>query len=131
VAYRLASILVASLLLTPFSAEAEQVENAEQVGVGVVCDTADQINHYLRVHKGGLAPEAAVKVVNKERKKARACGIVAAAFIKGEEVATMAVEGGMMKVFQVTIMAAVTSTGWQRVSPLVKYTAIFEKLEEA
>ena len=62
--------------------------------------------------------------------KSRACGIVAAAFIKGEEVATMVVDGGMMKVFQVTILAAMTRTGWHRVSPLVKYTAIFEKLEE-
>ena len=84
VTYRLAPILVFSLLCNPISASAQQIENAEQIGVGVVCDTADQINHYLRVHKGGLAPEAAVKVVTRNA-RSRALRVVAAAFIKGEE----------------------------------------------
>jgi len=129
--FRLVSIVILTLLCGPIAAKSQQIENAQQLGVGVICDTAEQMNHYLRVHSGGLSPEAAIKAVNKERKKPRACGIVAAAFIKGDEIATMVVEGGMMKVFQVTILAAVTRVGWQRVSPQVKYTAIFEKSEEA
>jgi hypothetical protein len=36
-----------------------------------------------------------------------------------------------MKITQITILAAQTPFGWQRVTGLVQFTAIFEKLDEA
>jgi hypothetical protein len=43
----------------------------------------------------------------------------------------MPAPGGQMKITEIRILAAQTPLGWQRVTGLVQYTAIFEKLDEA
>ena len=68
---------------------------------------------------------------SRSRLSRSACSIAAIAFTRGKEGATVPAPGGQMKITQITIVAAQTPFGWQRVQGLVQYTAIFEKLVEA
>ena len=57
--------------------------------------------------------------------------MAAIAFTRGKQGAAVPAPGGQMKITQIKIIAAQTPFGWQPVTGLVQYTAIFEKLDEA
>ena len=120
------------LFCFPVGANAlEPNKNSIEVGVGLVCNSEQQVQRYLSLHAQDQAPETAIKLVNTESQDPNACSIAAVAFIRGKEGAAMPAPGGQMKITEIRILAAQTPFGWQRVTGLVQYTAIFEKLDEA
>jgi hypothetical protein len=102
-----------------------------EVGVGLICNSEAQVERYLALHVKDESPVAAIRVVNAEAKDPNACALAAIAFVRGEQGKSVVSHGGLMKITQVMILATQTPAGWQRVPPIVQYTAIFEKLEEA
>src|ERR1043166_4311323 len=92
----------------PLGAVAEPSDKPAEVGVGIVCDTALQVERFVALSTGGKAPEAAVELVNLEANNRQACGAVAIAFVPGKIVRTIAVTGGTMRVTEVTIVGTVT-----------------------
>lgn len=102
-----------------------------EIGAGLICNSAEQVERYLALHIADSAPENAVKKVNDEVNDPNACALAAIAFVRGEQGKTLQAAGGFMKVTEVVIVALQTPAGWQRVQPILQYTAIFEKLEEA
>jgi hypothetical protein len=102
-----------------------------EVGAGLICNSAEQVERYLALHIADSAPEQAIKTVNDEVKDPNACALAAIAFVRGEQSKSVEAPGGIMKVTEVVIVALQTREGWQRVQPILQYTAIFEKLEEA
>ena len=120
------------LFCFPVGANAlEPDKNSIEVGVGLVCNSEQQVQRYLSLHAQDRAPETTLKLVNTESQDPNACSIAAVAFIRGKEGATVPAPGGQMKITEIRILAAQTPFGWQRVTGLVQYTAIFEKLDEA
>ena len=120
------------LFCFPVGANAlEPNKNSIEVGVGLVCNSEQQVQRYLSLHAQDRAPETTLKLVNTESQDPNACSIAAVAFIRGKEGATVPAPGGQMKITEIRILAAQTPFGWQRVTGLVQYTAIFEKLDEA
>jgi hypothetical protein len=102
-----------------------------EIGIGLICNSEAQVERYLALHVKDESPEAAINTVNAEVKDPNACALAAIAFVRGEESKSVPAPGGQMKITQVMILATQTPAGWQRVPPIVQYTAIFEKLEEA
>jgi hypothetical protein len=102
-----------------------------EVGVGLICNSEAQVERYLSLHIKDETPDAAIKTVNAEAQDPNACALAAIAFVRGEPGKSVPAPGGLMKITQVMIFAAQTPAGWQRVPPILQYTAIFEKLEEA
>ena len=120
------------LFCFPVGANAlEPNKNSIEVGVGLVCNSEQQVQRYLSLHAQDRAPETTLKLVNTESQDPNACSIAAVAFIRGKGGATVPAPGGQMKITEIRILAAQTPFGWQRVTGLVQYTAIFEKLDEA
>ena len=120
------------LFCFPVGANAREPDkNSIEVGVGLVCNSEQQVQRYLSLHAQDRAPETTLKLVNTESQDPNACSIAAVAFIRGKEGATVPAPGGQMKITEIRILAAQTPFGWQRVTGLVQYTAIFEKLDEA
>ena len=105
-------------------------ESSLQSGVGVVCDTPEQLQRYLKLHFAGSEPAAALETVNAESNNPKACGIVATAFIENKEVGHVSVSSEIMRLVQITIIATRSALGWQRVPPTVQYTALFVKAQE-
>jgi hypothetical protein len=99
----------------PVAANAQQQEQPQKLEAGM----ADR------------APEAAIQAVNEEAHDPNACSLASIAFVRGIQGKSLPAPGGVMKVTQVTILATQTPAGWQRTPPILQFTAIFEKLEEA
>lgn len=119
------------LFCFPLGATAVERDRSTEVGIGVVCDSAQQIERYLALQTGGRSPHSAIDTVNTEAHTPHACMMAMIAFVRVNEVNAISAPGGRMRVLQITIVAAQTPQGWQPVPQLTQYTAIFEKLDEA
>ena len=131
-----AKLLLAVLLICFRSGAGaqEQEKGAQQnaqVGVGLICDSAQQVERYLTLYQGNTTPENALDVVNTESKNPHACGMAAIAFIADQQVAILNTSNGTVRVLRIKIIAAATDRGWQQVPEMIQYTALFEKTEEA
>jgi|SRR4051812_41117383 hypothetical protein len=119
------------LLCFPLGANAVEADQGFEVGIGLVCNSEAQVQRLLTLQSAGQPLDAAIQLINDEDHDPTACSLVAIAFMRGKEVSVVPAPGGQMKITQITIVAAQTPFGWQRVPGLQQYTAIFEKLEEA
>jgi hypothetical protein len=119
------------LFCFPVGATAAEREPSLEVGVGLICNSAQQVERFLSIHVTEKSPQEAIQLVNTEVNDPNACSLAAIAFVRGKESAAVPAPGGVMKVMEITIVAAQTPYGWQRLSGLVQFTAIFEKLDEA
>lgn len=106
-------------------------EAAVEVGIGVICNSSDQIKRYLSLKKGEASIQNAIQLVNLEAKDERACGMAMVAFVTGHEADNVDVTDGTMHVRQITIVAVATDAGWHQIPETVQYTAFFEKLVSA
>jgi hypothetical protein len=128
----LARVAIWALLLCfPIGANATGTNQAFEIGIGLICDSEAQVQRYLALRVADQSPEAAIQLINDEDQDSTACLIAVIAFIPGQEVGVVPAAGGQMKIMQITVIAAQTPIGWQRVEDLQQYTAIFEKLDEA
>ena len=119
------------LFCFPVGANAQGTPSPE-IGAGLVCNSAQQVERYLTLYTASKqSPEAAIHAVNTEAQDANACVLAAIAFVRNEEQTTVPAPGGQMRIVKVTIVATRTPSGWLRIDNLVQYTAIYEKLEEA
>jgi len=118
-------------LLFCFPVAANSAEPTLEVGMGLICNSEAQVQRYLSLHGANQSPDAAIQLVNTEEQDPSACSIAAIAFIRGKEGRAVSAPGGQMKITQITVVAAQTPFGWQRMQGLIQYTAIFEKLDEA
>lgn len=119
------------LLFFCFCAGAVAKDEKVQVGVGVVCDTSEQVEHYLTLSRSNTSPETALQIINSESKGSFACGMAAIAFMPGDQIGTVEVSGGMMRIMQITVVAMETDRGWIPVPRATQYTALFEELVDA
>ncbi len=124
-------------LLFCFPAGAHAIEQTRpadpsvEVGVGLICNSEQLVQRYLSLHVKNRSPEDAIQSVNTEASDPNACSMAAIAFTRGKVGAAVPAPGGRMKIMEIKILAAQTPFGWQPVTGLVQYTAIFEKLDEA
>lgn len=126
----LAFAFCASLAIPAAAGPAQNKSEKLEAGVGIICDTASQVERYLTLQKEGQHTAQAIQIVNTEAHNAKACGMAAVVFIPGEQVGNVMVEGGRMQVMRVTIVAVQTDRGWHATQPIVQHTAVFERLLE-
>ncbi len=111
---------------------AQEQKTNVQLGVGIICDTARQVERYLAtIHNGTASPQDALQAVNAEARSPNACGIAAIAFIPDEQIGTVNTSSGAVRVMRIRVIAAATEAGWHQVPVKVQYTALVEKFEEA
>jgi hypothetical protein len=125
--------LLLSVSLIPAGAIAQDAQDSKnlEVGLGVICDTAEQIQRYMILYKDGTPTAAAMQVVNTESKSPAACGLAAVAFLPGKNVGNINVSGGIMRLLQITVVAMRAESDWRYVKPTRQFIALFEKLDEA
>jgi hypothetical protein len=128
---RLAFVFVLFCFPAGAIAQTAKPDTTAAIGAGVVCDSAQQIERYFALKAEGAESEQAVRLVNTEVNNPEACALIVVAFIPRAEVAKVAVSGGMIRVMEITVIAAVTPAGWNSVPAITQYTALFVKTEEA
>ena len=91
------------------------------IGVGIICNTAEQAERYVSLIGAGQESEPAIKAVNMEEKNPHACGIAAAAFRRTATLDTKAVRGKLMQIVRVNILAGFDGINWQPASGRIQY----------
>ena len=123
---------VFALLFFCFGAAAAPKHNDAKtvVAVGLVCDTARQVERYVTLFQDGASARTAMDTVNTEHNDPRACEMVVAAFLMGEQVSALSISGRNVQIVRITIIAKKTDKGWQRTPAIVQYTAVFPEAKD-
>lgn len=106
------------------AAESKSPAGDPSVGIGMICNTAEQAEHYIALRAEGAEIQLAANVVNAEAHDARACGVAAIAFTRGEVLGSKTVGGRELQVVRVNVIAGYNGIHWQRVIGMVQYAVI-------
>jgi len=117
IALRLASCSLS--LFLGHAAHARQVE----VGTGLVCDTAAQIERVIALYDDDI--QTAAEQVDAEEHDPRACVVSAIAYIRGPEVRTARKGNVSFQIALILIVGVMTPGGIRSVAP-VRYFSLFE-----
>ena len=99
------------------------------VGVGVICNTSEQAEHYVRLRASGAQAQPAMQKVNAQAHEPKACGLAAIAFQRDKTMDTQAVQGKLMSIVRVHVVGGFNGHTWLRLTPMVQYAVIQEKGE--
>lgn len=91
------------------------------VGVGIICNTPQQMQRLVGLRMGGAEVKRAIIVVNKEAKDARACGIAAVAYWSDKMVDMKTVEGKLVQIVRISVVAAFNGQQWSRIPAMTQY----------
>ena len=94
------------------------------VGVGIICNTSQQAQQFVKLRTSGVRPEHAMRAVNAGARDARACGVAAVAYVRNETVDTMKLKDRLVQIVRINVVAGFNGSGWQRVSDLVQYAVL-------
>lgn len=111
-------VLVAFLLSFPAAGKAQEA----QIGTGLVCDTARQVERFVSLLKDNARD--ALAAVNSEAGDPDACVVGTIVFVAGKGGAQIPHENGPFKVVEVLVLGLGTPSGLRQIQPVVWYTVI-------
>lgn len=111
------------VLVFPLGAQAQEPE----AGVGLICDTPDQLKEIVELATVSRNFEASVEKVNNG---SNACGVAQVLYLKGEKVGQVRSPDGLRDIVKIIIVGLVTPQGVMPVPPLVQYTMFPSKDRE-
>jgi len=94
------------------------------VGIGIICNTAEQAEHFVSLRAGGADPRRAMQAVNAQAKDPRACGVAAVAFVRDAMLDSEAVNDKLLQVVRINILAGFNGSIWQRTAGMIQYAVI-------
>ncbi len=97
------------------------------VGGGVICDTAQQIERFVALQSDGKETDVALKAVNDEMQDPSACSLAFVVFSGGRPILQLAGKGKPVSILQITVHAFGNGAAWKQVLEIVKYTVVAEK----
>jgi hypothetical protein len=103
-----------------------QVQEKIEIGQGVICDTAQQVERYVALRGNGTETNVALRTVN-NRAHVAACSVALVMFSGCERVAGLTVQGRLLTVVQINLHAFVNGAGWMKIPATVRYTVTAEK----
>jgi hypothetical protein len=127
------SYLAATVALLCGAAQAEEQSNNPAtgpvnekmaVGVGIICNTSEQVERYVDLRANGTELQGAVNVVNTEAHDPRACGVAAIAFMPDQKVETKSAQGKLVSIMRINIVATFDGVRWSTVPGMVQYTLV-------
>ena len=117
-----AAVLVSGVAL---AAEGPPTANGDAaVGIGIICNTPDQAEQFVKLRTKGAKPEQAMKAVNAKAHDDRACGVAAIAYIRDQTVDTMKLDDKLVQIVRISVFAGFNGNAWQRVSGMVQYAVL-------
>jgi hypothetical protein len=106
--------IIVAFMLICFSpgVNAQDREVKLQLGVGVICNSAEQIDRYLALLKGDDSSSSdAVQIVNDEAENPIACGVAAIAFVPDKLIRTLTTSDNVIKVMRIKVLGIPTENG--------------------
>ena len=107
--------------------------NPAQISVGraIICDTSEQAPRFVALRNGGSEAVQALQVINKEAANASACGAAIVAFRSGEPIGSARVDGQLVNVVKITVLAFNNGARWSMVPETVQYAILVPEGIEA
>ena len=118
------SLAVAPLWLATPSGALPGGPGSVSVGSTIICDTSEQARRFVTLRNDGSAAVQALQVINQEAKNPTACGPAVVAFRSGETIRSERMDGKLVNVVKVTVLAYNTGAGWAPVPETVQYAII-------
>ena len=110
---------------TPGNVNAQLMEESNiAIGVGIICNTPEQMERLIGLRNDGEEMNRAVVAVNDEAKDPRACGVAAVAFMSDKMVDMKNVQGKLVQIVRISVVAAFDGRRWARVPTMTQYALI-------
>ena len=110
---------------TPGNVSAEPMDDGNlAIGVGIICNTPEQMERLVGLRNDGKEMVHAVSAVNNEAKDPRACGVAAVAFMSDKMVDMKNVQGKLVQIVQISVVAAFDGRRWSRIPTMTQYALI-------
>lgn len=94
------------------------------IGVGIICNTPEQMQRLVGLRDGGAEVGGAVTAVNDEAKDPRACGVAAVAYMSEQMMEMKNVRGKLVQIVRIHVVAAFDGRRWSRVPAMTQYALI-------
>jgi hypothetical protein len=94
------------------------------IGVGIICNTSEQMERLVGLRNDGAEVPRAVSTVNTEVKDPRACGVAAVAFMSDKMVDMKNVQGKMVQIVRINVVATFDGEHWSPVPSMTQYALI-------
>jgi len=123
---RLPLALASLLLVAPLNAAplGPGTNPTIRIGQAVICDTSEQAQRFVALRNGGSQAAQAFQVINRESSNPSACGAAVVAFRPGEEIGSGRVEGQLVHVVKITVLAFNNGARWSMVPETVQYAVL-------
>jgi hypothetical protein len=121
--------IIALLSCLPAKAEDGLTPKAQEnleIGRGIICDTRQQVEHYVALRGNGAQTNAALQSVNEEAQMP-VCSVALVMFSDGERVAGLTVQGRLLSIMQINVHAFSKGPVWLKIPATVRYTVTAEK----
>ena len=111
--------------MTPGQVSADPIDDDNiTIGVGIICNTPEQMQRLVGLRMDGAEVARAVRAVNDEAKDPRACGIAAVAFTSDKMVDMKSVQGKLVQIMRINVLAAFDGRHWSRIPVMTQYALI-------
>ena len=107
-----ATLLVAALVLSPTTLRADEVRQ----GSGIICDTIEQIDEFIKADDEGKDPMLAVNA------KTPVCGRGQLAYVKGQKLKDILSKHGVFEVVEIIVVGVVFNGRLDAVTPFKQIT---------
>jgi hypothetical protein len=94
------------------------------VGIGIICNTPEQAEQFVRLRSKGTESNRAMTSVNANAHDDHACGVAAIAYIRDQTVDTMKLDNKLVQIVRISVFAGFNGNAWQRVSGMVQYAVL-------
>jgi hypothetical protein len=107
-----AALLVAALALSPMTLRADEIRQ----GSGIICDTIEQIDEFIKADDEGKDPMLAVNA------KIPVCGRGRVAYVKGRKLKEVLSKHGVFEVVEIIVVGVVFNGRLDPVAPFKQIT---------
>jgi hypothetical protein len=94
------------------------------IGIGIICNTPEQAEQFVKLRGQGSQPDQAMKTVNTKAHDDRACGVAAIAYIRDQTMDTVRLDNKLVQIVRISVFAGFNGNAWQRVSGMVQYAVL-------
>ncbi len=123
--------LTAVLMLSCLPASAQEAASPTateklEIGQGVICETAQQVERYVALRGNGAETNIALQTVN-EGSRVPVCSVALVMFSAGARVAGLSVQGRLLSILQINVHAFSKGPAWFQIPATMRYTVTAEK----
>jgi hypothetical protein len=111
----------------PSEGQEQAQEQPMDVGRGVICSTAQQIERFVALESEGREAAVALRTVNDEVQNATACSLALVMFSGSKSIGQLAVKGKPVSILEITVHAFGNGSAWKQTPAIVQYTVVAEK----